>query len=122
MQPVQITYHGIDPSEALNELIHTRAAQLERLNDRIHMLRVLVDAPHKHSRHGKHYRVRLELTMPGRDLVIGHDDDDRDVDEDAYLAIRNAFDRLERRLTTAQTRRHAKQRAHVAGRSPARTR
>lgn len=120
MQPIQITFHGIEPSPALSELIHDRASQLERLTERIHMLRVLVDAPHNHQRHGKHYRVRLELTLPGRDLVIGHEDDARTEDEDAYVAVRRAFDRLERRVASAQTRRQAKQQAHAAARPSAR--
>src|SRR5512135_1104403 len=46
MQPVQITYHGLEASPALTELIQTRAQQLERVSDRIHSVRVLVDAPH----------------------------------------------------------------------------
>jgi ribosomal subunit interface protein len=111
MQPVQITYHGLEASSALTELIHTRAQQLERVSDRIHSVRVLVDAPHQHRQKGNHYRVRIELTMPGQDLVIGHDDDERAGDEDAYQAVRHAFDALRRRLDESVERRHGKQRA-----------
>jgi ribosome-associated translation inhibitor RaiA len=114
MLPIQITYHGIEPSDALTELIHTRSGQIDRLNDRIHALRVLVDAPHHHQRHGRRYRVRLELTLPGRDLVVGHDDDEHVLDDDAYQAVRRAFDALRRKLTTTQMRRRGKQRAHAA--------
>ena len=120
MLPIQITYHGLEPSDTLTELIHTRAAQLDRLHDRIHGLRVLVDAPHNHQRHGKRFRVRLDLTLPGRELVVGHDDDEHVGDDDAYQAVRHAFDALRRKLTTAQTRRHGKQRAHAAGRAAVR--
>lgn len=111
MQPVQITYHGLEASPALTELIHTRAQQLERVSDRIHSVRVLVDAPHQHRQKGNHYRVRIELTMPGQDLVIGHDDEERDGDEDAYQAVRHAFDALRRRLDESIERQHGKQRA-----------
>ncbi|HEX9102341.1 MAG TPA: HPF/RaiA family ribosome-associated protein [Polyangia bacterium] len=111
MQPVQITYHGLEPSPSLTELIHSRAEQLERVSDRIHSVRVLVDAPHQHRQKGNHYRVRIELTMPGQDLVVGHDDDERDSDEDAYQAVRHAFDALRRRLDESIARLHGKQRA-----------
>lgn len=111
MQPVQITYHGFEPSPALTELIHERTQQLERVSDRIHSVRVLVDAPHQHRHKGNHYRVRIALTMPGCDLVVGHDDDDRVSDEDAYQAVRHAFDALRRQLDESVDRRHAKQRA-----------
>ena len=116
MQPTQITYHGIEPSPALTELIETRAEQLQRVSDRIHSVRVLVDAPHQHQKKGNHYRVRIELTMPGQEIVIGHDDDDRDTDEDAYQAVRRAFDALRRRLDESVAKRHGKQRAHQAAR------
>lgn len=113
MQPVQITYHGIDPSDALTALIHERAAHLERVNERIHSLRVVVEAPHQHHRHGNHYRVRIELTLPGSDIVVGHDDGERDTDEDAYRAVRHAFDAIRRRLTATQARTRGKERAHA---------
>lgn len=112
MQPVQITYHGIEPSDALTALIHTRAAQLERVSDRIQSLRVLVDAPHHHHRHGNHYRVRIELALPGYEVVVGHDADERSADEDAYRAVRRAFDAMRRRLTATQARTRGKERAH----------
>lgn len=114
MLPIRITYHGLDASDSLNELIHARAAQIERLHDRLQGLRVLVDAPHHHQRHGKRYRVRLELGLPGYDLVVGHDQDEHVVEDDAYQSVRHAFDALRRKLRAQTTRRHGKQRAHFA--------
>jgi len=112
MQPVQISYHGLEPSDALNDLIHTQAAHLERVSDRILSLRVHVDAPHHHRRHGNHYRVRIDLTVPGREIVVGHDADQRSGDEDAYRAVRRAFESIRRRLTATQARTRGKERAH----------
>ncbi len=117
MQPVQISYHGIEPSDALTELIQTRAAQLERVSDRIHSLRVHVDAPHHHHRQGNHYHVRIELTVPGHDIVVGQDAEERTTDQDAYQAVRRAFDVARRRLTAAESRNRGKERAHAATRS-----
>lgn len=115
MQPVQITYHGVEPSEALTALIHTRAEQLERVSDRIQSLRVLVDAPHHHHRQGNHYRVCIELAVPGHEIVVGHDADEGSGDEDAYRAVRRAFDAVRRRLTATQARTQGKQRARTDG-------
>jgi len=106
MQPVQITYHGVEASQALTELVEERSRHISQLSTRIDGLRVLIDSPHHHHRHGNQYRVRLELTMPKRDLVI-----DGCADEDPYMAVRQAFGTLQRRLTAAQARRQAKQRA-----------
>ena len=94
---MQITYHGIDASPALNQLIEERASQLERVSDRIHGLRVVVDR----LRHGD-YHIHVELSVPGHDLVIGDHAADH---HDAYAAVRRAFDIARRRLTTTQSRR-----------------
>ena len=116
MQPVQISYHGLEPSPPLSDLIRTRAAQLERISERIHSLRVLVDAPHRHHRQGNHYRVRIEVTVPGHDIVVGHDDETRSGDEDAYQAVRHAFDAVRRRLMATEARTRGKERAHADAR------
>ena len=110
MQPIQVSYRGLDPSPALSELIQTETEHLQRLNHRIHSLRVVVAAPPHHQRHGSPFRVRVELTIPGAELVV-----DGDHDVDAYQATRHAFDTLRRQLTTIQERRQAKQRVHAAG-------
>ncbi len=116
MHPIQITHHGSEPSEALDELIRDRAAELGELCERIHSLRVVVDSPHHHHRQGNRYHVRLELRLPGRDIVVGNEAADRATDEDPYLAVRRAFDSLRRRLTATQVRRTGKQRAQDAPR------
>jgi ribosome-associated translation inhibitor RaiA len=108
----QISYHGLDPSPALNEVILERAGQLARLTERLESLRVAVEAPNHRHRHGHHYRVRLELTLPGGDLTI---DRNQPVDgEDAFVSVRRAFDALRRRLSTLAERRRGRQRAHVS--------
>lgn len=116
MQPVQISYHGMEPSDALTELIHTRAAQLGSVSDRILSLRVLVDAPHHHHRHGNHHRVRIELTLPGHGIVIGHDVEERTADEDPYQAVRHAFDVARRRLIATRSQEQGKARARADSR------
>jgi ribosome-associated translation inhibitor RaiA len=110
MHPIRISYHGLPASDALTALIHARAGQLAQLSDRIHSVRVVVDAPHHHHRHGNHYCVRIDVRLPGRDIVVGNEP--ADADEDAYQAVRHAFDAARRRLTAAQTRRSGKQRGH----------
>ena len=109
---IRISYHGMDPSEALAEFIHLRAAQLEHLSDRIHSLRVVVDAPHQSHRHGNRYAVRLEIREPRDKVVVGSDGNDAATSEDVYQAIRRAFDTARRQLHTARTLRTGRQRAH----------
>ena len=116
MIPTQISYHGVEASEALTALVRARADQLELRHQRIRSLRVHIDAPHHHRRHGNQYRVRVELALPGCDIVVGNDTPARAGDDDPYQAVRRAFDAVRRRMTGAQLRRSGKQRGQRAPR------
>jgi len=91
--PLQITVREIPHSEALDALIRERAARLEAFHPHIMSCRVVVEIPHKHKHQGKLFNVRLDVTVPGHELVIN-----RDLHEDAHVALRDAFDAAKRRL------------------------
>jgi cold shock CspA family protein len=50
------------------------------------------------SHHGGRYRAHMELTIPGGAVVVGPDHEGNAAHEDVYVAIRNAFRGLRRRL------------------------
>ena len=68
--PLQVTLRDISPSEAIEAYIRERAAKLEQFYDRIMSCRVVVEAPVRHHRKGGPYKVRIDLTVPGDELVI----------------------------------------------------
>jgi ribosome-associated translation inhibitor RaiA len=116
IRPVQITFHNLDASEALEAVIRARIGDLETYYPRIVGCHVLVDMPHKHRQHGRHVRVRIELSLPGEDVVVSHEptlhpalkdvgetvlhkeDEVETVHKYAEVAIREAFDAARRRL------------------------
>jgi ribosomal subunit interface protein len=103
---LKIAFHGVDPSEFIESRIRERAAKLERHFDRILGCRVVVDAPHKHHKKGQHYHVRIDLSVPGNEIVVNRDPRAHTDHEDVYVAIRDAFDAAGRALDTyAQKRR-----------------
>jgi hypothetical protein len=63
--PPQITLHGIGPSPAIERALRRKLAWLRRYYPRIMGCRVTVEAPHRHHRKGRLYRVRVEVTVPG---------------------------------------------------------
>lgn len=72
--PTQITFHGFDRSEALDADIRERVTWLEQFYPRIVRCRVLVEKPHRHRHDGRHFRVRIELTVPGGEpIVVSHE-------------------------------------------------
>jgi cold shock CspA family protein/ribosome-associated translation inhibitor RaiA len=96
--PVNITCHNLDRSEWIEEDVRNHLAKLEEYYDRITACQVVVEAPHRHHRHGNLYRVRLVMSVSNRELVVDHDRGDRPEHADLHVAIRDAFHALRRQL------------------------
>lgn len=100
--PLQITFHGIDHSDAVEERVREKTAKLEQLFDRITSLRVVIEHHHKNpgAQHvkGEPFHIRLDLTVPGAELVVRRDPKDSHVNEDIFVALREAFTSMERQL------------------------
>lgn len=94
----EITYRGFDRSEALDADIQARLRKLEQHYDRITSCQVVVEAHHHHHQQGNLFHVRIRLGVPGKELVISHDQHDKHAHEDAYVAVRDAFQSMERQL------------------------
>ena len=96
--PLQITFRGMEPSEAIAADIRQRAAKLDEFYDRVTSCRVVVEVPHRHHHHGKLYHVRVEVIVPGRELVVSRAPGEHHAHEDAHVAIRDAIDAVARQL------------------------
>ena len=68
--PVQITFRNMDRSEAIEEWIRAEAAKLDTFYNRIMRCRVAIEVPHRHHRKGSSYRLRIDLTVPGEEIVV----------------------------------------------------
>lgn len=90
---LQITVRNMAHSPALDDHIRERAEKLERYFSAITSCRVVAEAPHKHQQQGRLYKVRLDISVPGRELVVN-----RDHAEDIYVALREAFGAARRQL------------------------
>lgn len=98
-QSAQIQFRNIDPSDALQALIHEKISKLERLCDRIIDCQVAVEATHRSHQHGNLYRVRIDLALPNKELVVSRVPDEDHSHEDVYVAVRDAFATMVRQLT-----------------------
>ena len=96
--PLEITFGNMGRSEAVEAAVRERVARLEQLFDGITSCHVIVDAPHHHHRKGNHYEVRLEVRVPGTELAVNNRPGDVHAHEDVYVAIRDAFNAMERQL------------------------
>jgi cold shock CspA family protein len=109
-------------SEAIEAAIREKAAKLDSFYDRIMSCRVLLEAPHRRHHKGKVYHVRIDLTLPGGEIVVKHmpkrltpkkpppgstvdvallesnEPGKYTAHQDVYVAIRDAFDSARRKL------------------------
>lgn len=96
--PLQITFHQMGPSPALEDLVRQWVDELETFFDGLISCRVFIEAPHHHHHQGRLYRVRIELGVPGDRLVVGRSPDEHGAHEDAQVALRDAFKAARREL------------------------
>lgn len=96
--PVQITFRGLSPSDALKEAVVSRAARLERFYDKIESCRVVLEAPNRHHKKGSPFQVRVRLAVPGEDIVVSRDPENHPEHSDLHLAINDAFKEATRQL------------------------
>ncbi|MEO8706055.1 MAG: HPF/RaiA family ribosome-associated protein, partial [Kofleriaceae bacterium] len=90
--PTEITFHGLDHSDAVEASVQRWIARLELFCDRITKCAVVVGRPHKRHRHGSDFVIQLLVDVPGAEIVAhaGH--------VDIYVAIADAFRAAKRQL------------------------
>jgi cold shock CspA family protein/ribosome-associated translation inhibitor RaiA len=111
-----ITFRGVKRTTALETEILRRVRLLDTYYRGIMRCRVAVEFVQRHHEAGNRYRVRLELTVPGEEIVVSHEAGlhatAQDVEADrlskvaetdperkhARVAIREAFDIARRQL------------------------
>lgn len=111
-QPIQIAFRNLKRSPAIEAKVLERAEKLDDYCERIMSCRVVVEAQHKHRRHGNHYHVRVDVTVPGEELVANREPDEHHSYADVYVAIRDAFDAIRRQLEDYARRRRSQVKSH----------
>ncbi len=108
--PIQVTFRNMAGSDAIEAYVRERTAKLETFFSRITGCHVAVEVPHRHQHSGKHFRVRIEVIVPGGEVVVSHAPDENPTNEDAYAAIDHAFNQMGRRLEDHVRRQRADRR------------
>jgi len=105
---LQVTLRDMPRSDAVEAEIRRRAAKLEDFCDRIMSCRVTVETPGAHKHQGKLFAVHVDVKVPGEEIASTR----RQENEDVYVAIRDAFEAVRRRLedymqrSRGETKRH----------------
>jgi ribosomal subunit interface protein len=96
--PTQVTFRDMDVSDALEARCWKEASKLEKYFDGIVGCHVTIAESHHRHRQGNMVEIRINLFVPGRELVVNREPTEHQEDEDAEVAIREAFDRMKRQL------------------------
>ena len=111
--PLQITFRHMDPSPALEARIRQRADELERFFDRITSCRVIVERVNRRHQQGNLFEIKIDLMIPGNELVVGREHRANHAHEDPYVAVRDAFDAARRLLEDHSRRRRGEAKTHA---------
>ena len=110
--PLEITFRNMQPSAAVEAAVRDRATKLDKFYKQLMGCRVTINAPHKHHHKGNLYHVKVDLTVPNGELVVSRNAHDNHAHEDVYVAIRDAFDAIRRRVEDHAGRRRGHVKAH----------
>ena len=111
-KPLDITFRHMDPSSAVEERIREKVDELERFFDRIVGCRVVVEQDHRHHRQGNLFRIRLDIALPGKEVVINRKGPKNQAHQDIYVAIRDAFAAAKRQIEDHARIRRGKVKTH----------
>jgi ribosomal subunit interface protein len=96
--PLQIVFRNLAHSDAVEAKVRERAEKLQTYYRHIMSCRVAVEELHRHHQQGNHFRVRIDVRVPERELVADREPDEHHAYTDVYVAIRDAFDSMRRQL------------------------
>jgi putative sigma-54 modulation protein len=96
---VEVHFHGIEKSQALEQQVRAKVAKLEKLFSRMTSCRVAVEVPQRSAERPKVYQIKIEIGVPRRaPIVVSHGRTGSRASEDLPLAIREAFEAALRKV------------------------
>lgn len=106
--PLDISARDVRVNDETEELIREKASKLDRIYDQIIGCRVRIDMPHRSQRTGMTYSVRIDITVPGAELIVK-----REPDQDLRVAIVNSFETAQRQLKEFSERQKGEVKTHL---------
>lgn len=103
----QITIRDVPHSKAIEDNIRKKIEKLNQFYGQIMHCDVTIEQAQKNKHRGKLYKTRVSLTVPGEELTVN-----RAVNEDVYVATRDAFRAITRKLQSFSAKRHQAVKQH----------
>lgn len=110
--PLQVTFRDMVPLPSLEGEIRQRAAKLEHFVPDLVSCHVVVEASGNRHQQGHRYAVKLDVRVPGEEVFTG----EHQAHEEIQIAVREAFDAMQRRLEDYVRRRRGQVKHHEPSR------
>lgn len=117
--PTEVVLRNTESNAVVDAFVRSQVEALGGVFPRIEHCRVVVDVPHRHHRTGNRFHVRLQVSIPGEDVIVDHEpgaDQGRSeghvekqsevgaVHRELDLALRHAFAAARRQLQSRAQR------------------
>jgi ribosome-associated translation inhibitor RaiA len=97
--PVEVHFHGVEKSEALEQRVREKVAKLKKHFERMTSCRVGIEVPQRTAQRPKVYQIKIEIGVPRRSpIVVSHERIGSNANEELGLAIREAFEAALRKV------------------------
>jgi ribosomal subunit interface protein len=107
---LQITIRHMEHSHELTTRVREEVEKLSRFYSDIVSCRVVIEQRDRHKSKGRSFNVWIALGIAWHELIVNHDHD-----EDVYVALRDAFASLTRRLEDVARRQRGAVKKHASG-------
>jgi cold shock CspA family protein len=111
--PIQISFREMERSPLIEATIREKAARLDTFASHITSCRVVVEHAGKHHLHGNQYNIRIDITLPGDEIVATREPAEHKEYKEVAIAIRDAFDAAARQLEGYVRRRRGDVKSHA---------
>jgi ribosome-associated translation inhibitor RaiA len=96
--PLQITFRNMPTSQIFENRIRELARRFEKFSSHILHCAVVIQLPHQSSRKGDVFDVHINVTVPGSVIVVRRAHAEHASHIDPYVALRDAFVAMRRKL------------------------
>ena len=97
---LQITCRNFKNTESIKYAVKSHAEKLENLFDSISRCHVIISEPHRRQSQGKKFHIEIELSVPGKRIVVSRETEKGESHELFSVALKDAFKALEHQLET----------------------
>ena len=117
--PVEVHFHGIQRSEAIEQRVREKVAKLEKHFERMTSCRVVLEATQRTALKPKVYCIKIEIGVPRqRPIVVCHERVGSHASEELTMALRDAFEAALRKVDGIASKRGQRSRLERGRRRP----